>query len=97
MASWALTALSRREFTYLSQTWDSRPIHYFQHLAATRLGSELSPDAVGELEDLGVSRYVASREHTSPVVWSMLLSVSELSTANFVVVSLLDVSQLLTT
>jgi len=96
-ASWALTALSRREFTYLSQPWDSRSIHYFEHLTATKLGSELSLDAVGELEDLGVSKYVASRAHTSPAVWPRLRSVSELTTENFVVVSLSEVAKLLTT
>jgi hypothetical protein len=96
MASWALTALSGREFTYLSQMWDSHSLYYFDHRTATRLGSELSLDAVGELEDLGVSKYVASREHTNPEVWFRLLSVADFATDHFIVVSLPRVSTLLT-
>ena len=88
MASWALTALSRREFLYLSQGWDSNTLYYFIHRTSTRLGSELSPSAVSELESLGVSYYVASRPHSNPRVWSQLLSSAEFSTNNFAVVPL---------
>jgi hypothetical protein len=88
MASWALMALSKREFLYLSQGWDSNTLYYFIHRTSTRLGAELSPSAVNELENLGVSYYVASRQHSHPRVWSQLLSSAAFTTDNFAVVSL---------
>lgn len=97
VSSWAFTAFSRRDFTYLSQPWQTPSSLYLKHLTATKLGSELSIDAVRELEDLGVSKYVASRAHTNPAVWLKIRSVSELTTENFVIVSLSEVVKLLTT
>lgn len=88
MASWALTALSEREFVYLSQGWDRRKLYYFVHQTSIRLGAELSPSAVNELENLGVSYYVASRQHSNPRVWSQLLQSAAFTTDNFAVVPL---------
>ena len=88
MAGWALMALSKREFLYLSQGWDSRTLYYFIHRTSTQLGAELSPSAVKELEDLGVSYYVASWQHSNPRVWSQLLSSAVFTTDNFAVVPL---------
>jgi hypothetical protein len=96
MASWALTALSKREFLYLSQSWDSHTLYYFIHKTSTRLGREGSPESLQELQDLGVDYYVASVEHTNPKVWPMLRDAAELSTENFVVVSINKLAQMAT-
>ena len=88
MASWALTALSHREFYYLSQMWDLHSSFYLEHMTSTRLGNALSRLAITDLKDVGVTYYVASRDHTNPQVWLRLLDSSELQTEHFAVVSL---------
>jgi len=88
MASWALTALSHREFYYLSQMWDLHSSFYLEHMTSTRLGNSLSRLAITDLKDVGVTYYVASRDHTNPQVWLRLLDSSELQTEHFAVVSL---------
>jgi len=92
MASWALAALSKREFYYLSQMWDTHSSYYLEHLTSTRVGNEFSPSAVEALKDTGVSYYVASREHTNPRVWPILRDAAELRTEHFAVVSLRKLS-----
>ena len=93
MASWALTALSKREFLYLSQNWDRHTLYYFIHKTSTRLGREGSLAASRELQDVGVNFYVASREHTNPKVWPMLRDAAEFSTEHFAVVSITKLAQ----
>ena len=88
MASWALTALSHREFYYLSQMWDLHSSFCLEHMTSTRLGNALSRSAIADLKNLGVTYYVASRDHTNPQVWVRLLGSSELQTKHFAVVSL---------
>ena len=88
MASWALAALSKREFYYLSQMWDTHSSFYLEHMTSTKVGNDFSSSAVKALEDSGVSYYVASREHTSPMVWPMLRDAADLRTEHFAVVSL---------
>ena len=88
MASWVFAALSRREFLYLSQFWDLETNYYFLHRLSTDLGSSLSESSVSELKRAGVDYYVASKDHTNPVVWQQLVSDAEFKTENFVVVSL---------
>ena len=97
MSSWALMALSKREFLYLSQGWDSNTLYYFIHRTSTRLGSELSTSAVSELEGLGVSYYVASRQHSHPRVWPKIRAAAAFSTENFAVVSLATLTNEITT
>jgi len=86
-ASWALTALSRREFLYLSQDW-SKGNNYFSHRLSTQLGSEVSLAAVDALANQGVDFYVVSRIHSNPRAWSLLRDAAEVSTENFALVSL---------
>ena len=88
MASWALAALSRREFLYLSQFWDLETNYYFLHRLSTDLGSSLTEASVSELQHVGVDFYVASKDHTSPTVWQQLSASAEFATPNFLVVSL---------
>jgi len=88
MSSWALAALSRREFLYLSQGWDEKTNYYFLHKASTRLSGELSPNAIVELRGMGVDYYVASRRHTDAQVWSQLQNLAEFSTEHFSIVSM---------
>jgi hypothetical protein len=88
MSSWALMALSKREFLYLSQGWDSHTLYYFMHKTSTRLGAEASLASVHEMQDLGVAYYIASRSHTNPKVWPLLQAAAAFETQNFVVVSL---------
>ena len=96
MASWALTALSEREFLYLSQGWHYKVTYYFSHQTSTRLGKELSLSAARELQELGVSYYVASREHTNSAVWPRLRDAADFSTEHFVVVSLASLIEKIT-
>jgi len=88
MAGWALSALSKRDFLYLSQGWNTKTVYYFDHQRSTRLGSEVSEDAIDELRDRGVEYYIASLDHTNPRAWQQLRSSAEFRTENFVVVSL---------
>jgi len=88
MAGWALSALSKRDFLYLSQGWNTKTVYYFDHQRSTRLGSEVSEDAINELRDRGVEYYIASLDHTNPRAWQQLRSSAEFRTENFVVVSL---------
>jgi hypothetical protein len=90
MASWALAALSKREFLYLSQFWDNEQNYYTLHKISTGLGSELSSTSLSQLESAGVTYYVASRAHTNVKVWKLLLEQSSFATTNFVVVALED-------
>jgi hypothetical protein len=94
MASWALAALSKRDFLYLSQSWSSRPHDYFLHQQSVSLGVDLSVESIRGLQDNGVSFFVASRDHTSPRVWSQLRNGAVLATDHFVVVSLKQVTSL---
>jgi hypothetical protein len=93
MASWALAALSRREFFYLSQFWDLETNYYFVHRLSTGLGSNLSESSVAELRRVGVEYYVASKPHTNSLVWQELTSYAEFRTENFLVVSLSNVER----
>lgn len=88
MASWALAALSRRDFFYLSQSWHYRPLHYFMHQLSTRLGSEVSVQSIRNLQDEGVSYFVASREHSNPQAWTLLRAKTVFATEHFAVISL---------
>jgi len=88
MAGWALSALSKRDFLYLRQGWNTKTVYYFDHQRSTRLGSEVSEDAIDELRDRGVEYYIASLDHTNPRAWQQLRSSAEFRTENFVVVSL---------
>jgi hypothetical protein len=94
MASWALTALSKREFVYLSQFWDSETNYYALHQLSTNLGNNLSSASVLQLERAGVSHYVASRTHSDADVWRILRDTAKFSTENFAVVVLQDLSKL---
>lgn len=94
MASWALTALSKREFVYLSQFWDSETNYYALHQLSTNLGNDLSSASVLQLERAGVSHYVASRTHSDADVWRILRDTAKFSTENFAVVVLQDLSKL---
>jgi len=88
MASWALTALSEREFLYLSQNWVDKP-HYFQlHESSTRLSSALGDEDIDQLLRRGVTYFVASRMHTSSNNWNSLLAYASFTSENFVVVDL---------
>lgn len=86
-ASWALTALSRREFLYLSQDW-SKGNKYFSHRLSTQLGSEVSLGSVAALSNQGVDFYVVSREHSDQQAWELLRDAATYRTENFAVVSL---------
>jgi len=97
MAGWALVALSHRDFLYLSQNWDTRTLHFFDHQLSTQLGSHLSQNAVTDLRAQGVEYYVASLNHTAPQVWKQLQSAAEFTSENFAVVSLTTLQQRLTT
>jgi len=88
MAGWALSALSKREFLYLSQGWNTKTVYYFDHQRSTRLGSEVSIDAIDELRKQGVEYYIASVNHTDLRAWQQLRSAAEFGTENFVVVYL---------
>lgn len=92
MASWALTAISGREFLYLSQFWDNETNYYFLHQLSTNLGSQLSSESISGLRDAGVTHYVASKAHTNAKVWQRMQRISSFASRNFVVVSLRDVS-----
>ncbi|NCV86331.1 MAG: hypothetical protein EBW14_10760 [Oxalobacteraceae bacterium] len=94
MASWALAALSKRDFFYLSQSWRSRPRDYFMHQRSVRLGIELSVESIRGLQDEGVSFFVASRDHTRPSVWNQLREGAVFATEHFMVVSLKQVTSL---
>ena len=94
MASWALAALSKRDFYYLSQSWRSRPRDYFMHQRSVRLGIELSVESIRGLQDEGVSFFVASRDHTRPSVWNQLREGAVFATEHFMVVSLKQVTSL---
>lgn len=87
MSSWALAALSRRDFLYLSQGW-SDANNFVLHELSTKLSGDISSDNIRILQSKGVNYYVASREHTSQTVWSLLSSVASFQTEHFVVVSL---------
>ncbi len=88
MASWALTALSKREFYYLSQMWDTHSSFYLEHMTSTRLGNTLSQSAVIALKSSGVDYYVAARTHTNPNIWLKLRQSADYRTRNFSVISL---------
>jgi len=88
MAGWALSALSQREFYYLSQGWESRTKYYFFHELSTRLSSDISGDAVRALQLQQIDYFVAARTHTDPQTWSVLRSNAEFTTANFAVINL---------
>jgi len=88
MAGWALSALSKREFLYLSQGWNTKTVYHFDHQRSTRLGSEVSIDAIDELRKQGVEYYIASVNHTDLWAWQQLRSAAEFGTENFVVVYL---------
>ena len=94
MASWALAALSKREFVYLSQFWDSETNYYALHQLSTKLGNDLSLASVLQLERAGVTHYVASRTHSDPEVWRSLQDMSRFSTENFAVVELRELENL---
>lgn len=87
MASWALAALSKREFLYLSQGWTEDNLCR-EHHHSVQLGSTALPSDLHLLISEGVNYYVASRIHTNPTVWDSFARVAELRTANFLVVSL---------
>lgn len=86
-AGWSLTALSRREFLYLSQGW-SKENYYTSHLASIQLGKLVSPEAISALQVAGVDYYVASRPHSTPEAWSILSETAEYRSGDFLVVSL---------
>jgi len=88
MAGWVLSALSKRDFLYLSQGWNTKTGFCFDHERSTRLGSEVSKDAIDELRDRGVGYYIASLDHTDSRAWQQLVSISAFTTENFAVVSL---------
>jgi len=88
MAGWALSALSRREFYYLSQAWELRTNYHFVHELSTRLSSDVSEDAVRALQLQQIEYFVAAKNHTDPQTWSILRSNADFATANFAVVSL---------
>ena len=88
MAGWTLSALSQREFYYLSQGWESRTKYYFLHELSTRLSSDVSKDAVRALQLQQIDYFVAARTHTDPQTWSVLRSNAEFTTVNFAVIDL---------
>lgn len=87
-ASWALSALSEREFLYLSQGWEARPNSYFLHEVSTRLSGDISLSSINALRTRGVTIYVASREHSSPHSWQEFSSNAMFRSENFAIVSL---------
>jgi hypothetical protein len=88
VAGWTLSALSKREFYYLSQPWELRTKYYFFHELSTRLSSDISKDTVRALQVQQIDYFVAARTHTDPQTWSVLRSNAEFATVNFAVVSL---------
>jgi len=97
VAGWALSALSKRDFLYLSQPWNTKTGYYFDHELSTRLGGEVSEDAIDELRERGVEYYIASLDHTDSRTWQQLRSAAEFGTENFIVVSLPKLIDRLTT
>jgi len=97
MAGWALVALSHRDFLYLSQNWDTRTLHFFDHQLSTQLGSGVSREAIDALREKSVEYYVASLNHTAPQAWKQLQSAAEFTSDHFAVVSLTTLQQRLTT
>lgn len=87
-ASWALMALSEREFLYLSQGWEVRPSSFFLHEVSTRLSGDVSLSSVNALITRGVTIYVASREHSSPRSWQQFMANALFRSENFAIVSL---------
>lgn len=92
-ASWVLSALSQREFMYLSQGWHNRPSSYFLHEASTRLGSEVSASALDELTSRNVELFVASREHSSPQSWAQFGRRGLFASEHFIIVDLDDLRE----
>jgi hypothetical protein len=86
-ASWSLTALSRREFLYLSQGW-SEGDYCAYHLESSQLGRSVSLEAISALQTVGVDYYIASRPHSAPEAWSILSGFAEYRAGDFLVVSL---------
>jgi hypothetical protein len=86
-ASWSLTALSRREFLYLSQGW-SEGDYCAYHLESSQLGRSVSLEAISALQTVGVDYYIASRLHSASEAWSILSGFAEYQAGDFLVVSL---------
>lgn len=97
MAGWALSALSEREFLYLSQGWDTRSDYCMLHEVSTRLSRDVSIDAVTALESRGVDYFVASRKHTGSRSWLVLRQSAVLITEHFAVVRLSDLRNVAST